>query len=422
MTFLIIALLLVVLFLSWKYMLQLEPAGVFAAMWVVLIATILLCHDFVIIRYYGLIFILACVICFMAGTIFCETCYTPSPKFEKELTFDVKSSKIILTILFVMAFFNPIYTLYLHGFSLKSLLSTAALLYMNNEIAIDRYSGGNAYSTFNQLFLVFSYTAPLFGGFCFRLIDKYGKIVSIMTIFPGIFTALTQSMKMGMITSIILWISGFLVCSVSYHLPLKIKFKKIIITLAIFSIFISILFISMVLRTGEISEKIIEDITNKFFTYALGYVPCFDIWYSSTDSTDYTYGGRTLFGITNFLGIMDRQQGIYDQWIPFGKNGFKGESNVYTVFRMLIEDFGPIFSCVLMFCFGLISKFSQKKLYIGNYVPLNQIVLTAVYAFVFWSFVTSFFAYTSYLAMFVLTFLILIYVQTVKKPHESTTD
>lgn len=412
MTFLIIALLVILALLSWKYILQLEPAGVFAAMWIVLIAIILLCHNFVIIRYYGLLFILICVISFIVGTTFCDICYTPSEQRNVKLTFHSHSAKIILVLLLIAAFFNPIYTLYLHGFSLKSLLSTAALLYMNNEMALDRYYGDNAYSVINQLFLVFSYTAPLFGGFCYRLIDKFGKIICVTTILPGIFTALTQSMKMGMITSIILWIAGFLVCSFSYHLSLEIKLKKVLITTAIIGSFLSILFISMILRTGEISERIIEDITNKFFTYSLGYVPCFDIWYTSNEPTEYTYGGKTLFGITNFLGIMDRQQGIYDQWIPFGKNGFKGESNVYTVFRMLIEDFGPVFSCVLMAGLGFLSKISLKNLLIRNAVPFNQIIITAIYAFIFWSFVTSFFAYTSYLVMFVLAFILLFYVQT----------
>lgn len=415
MTFLIIALLVVLTLLSWKYMMQLEPAGVFAAMWIVLITTILLCHNFVIIRYYGLLFILMCVISFIVGTTFCDVCYTPSVQRKIELTFHPHPAKIILVLLLIAAFFNPIYTLYLHGFSLKSLLSTTALLYMNNEIALDRYYGDNAYSVINQLFLVFSYTAPLFGGFCYRLIDKFGKIVSVTTILPGIFTALTQSMKMGMITSIILWFAGFLVCSFSYRLSLEIKLRKVLIMSAIVGVFLFILFISMILRTGEISERIVEDITNKFFTYALGSVPCFDIWYTSSEPTEYTYGGRTFFGITNFLGIMERQQGIYDQWIPFGKNGFKGESNVYTVFRMLIEDFGPVFSCILMFGVGFISKFSLKNLLIRNAIPFNQIALTAVYSFIFWSFVTSFFAYTSYLVMFVLAFIILFYVQTTEE-------
>lgn len=415
MAFLIIVLLITLLFLSWKYIIQFEPAGVFALMWTMIISSILLCHNFVFIRYYGLIFIVICVLCFTAGTIFCDVCYTPSEQQKKKVIFHTLSARNILILLFIASFFNPIYTLYLHGFSLKSLLSTAALLYMNNEIALDRYYGDNAYSVMNQIFLVFSYTAPLFGGFCFRMMDRFGKVISVATILPGIFTALTQSVKMGMITSIILWIAGFLVCSFSYHLSLKIKLKKVLMIVSIMGVLLSILFISMIFRTGEISERIIEDITNKFFTYALGYAPCFDIWYTSSEPTEYTYGGKTLYGITNFFGIMERQQGIYDQWIPFGKNGFKGESNVYTVFRMLIEDFGSVFSCILMFGLGFVSKYILKNLLIRNAIPFNQIALTAIYSFVFWSFVTSFFAYTSYLVMFVLTFVILFYVQTTEE-------
>lgn len=417
MAIIVIILIGMVLFLSKEYIQRLEPAGIFALMWSLMIGAILLCHDFVIIHYYGFIFILACVFCFTIGTIFCDTCYLPQQT-DKTFTiqFHRQRAKIILGLLLIAAFFNPIYTLYLHGFSLSSLLSTAALLYMNSEMSMDRYYGDNAYSIVNQIFLVFSYTAPLWGGFCYRLMDKYGKVICFLTIFPSIFIALTQAVKLAMVTSIILWIAGFLVCSHSYGLSLKIRFQKLLLIIVSVIGLFAILFVSMILRTGEISERIVEDITNKFFSYALGSVPSFDIWFSIGEQpTDLTYGGKTFYGITNFLGIMNRIQGVYDQWVVFGKNGFKGEGNVYTAFRMMVEDFGPAISCILFIGLGFLAKLSFKKLKIGSFPSFHQTFAMAIYAYILLSFASSIFAYTSYLVMFALTFFILSYVQTTKE-------
>ena len=87
-----------------------------------------------------------------------------------------------------------------------------------------------------------------------------------------------------------------------------------------------------------------------------------------------------------------------------GKNGYHGISNVFTAFRPLVEDFGEAGSYAVMFFLGFLSKLSLKNLTVGRMVFLNQTVLSAVYAYLIWSFAASFFAYTSYLAMFFLSY------------------
>jgi len=246
------------------------------------------------------------------------------------------------------------------------------------------------------------------------MVGRYGKTVSLLSVIPCVFVAFTQAMKMGMITSVFLWICGFLICSYSYNLSLKIKTKYIIILTSSGFLFFGLLFLSMILRTGELSERIVEDITNKFYTYAFGYVPCFDIWFDNNNISEYTYGAKTFFGISNALGILERAAGIYQEWIPFGKDGFKGESNVYTVFRVLVEDFGPAPSCLVLMGLGGLSSITTQNIRAHYNIFISQIVLSAIYAYILWSFVTSFFAYTSYLAMFVVVYILLHFVQQIE--------
>ncbi len=412
MVFLIIALLAILLLLSYDYIIRLEPAGVFSLMWGTMTITALGMQHFLNLHFTGILFIVICILLFQVGSIFSNTCYIPLSSEKKTLVFNEKRAVPILIVLFIAAFFNPIYTLSLHGFSMKSLFNMAALLYMNKEIAVERYSGSEASNFINQFFLIFSYASPLFGGFCYRLVKRPVKILCLFTVLPGIFVAFTQSMKMGMMTSFNLWICSFIVCSYSYNLPLRIKLKHAIWGVVGLAAFFFMLFISMVFRTGVITDRVIADISEKFVTYAIGHMSCFDTWYASTEVVDHKFGIMTFMGISNQLGLVDRIQGIYHEFLQIGKNGFFGISNVYTIFRMLIEDFGEFFSFVIMLVLGFAANASMKNIVARNLIFFNQTFAIAIYAYILWSYVTSFFAYTSYIAMFFLSYFILKFIQS----------
>ena len=410
MTILIIALNIALLLLSWKYILKLEPAGVFAVVWVFLVTAIMLLQNFFELRFDGILFIMGCVITFILGTIFCDATYRPQPS-GKQLTFKKEWALPVMLGLFVGAMVNPLYSIILHGFSLQALLSMQDILNMNKGISEIRYAGSEAHDVVNQIFLIFCYAAPLFGGFCYRWVGKLTKTICVMTLIPGMIIALTQSMKMVMITGFILWFTGFILCCYSYDIPIKIKFKHFLHIVLILTGFFCILFISMVFRTGEVSEKTILDISQKFFTYALGHFHCFDIWFTSYEPSPYSWGTKTFMGISNLLGLEERSQGIYAEYMQVGKNGYYGISNVFTCFRPLIEDFGEAGTYAIIFMMGFFTKMSLKNLICKKYIFLNQVILSAAYAYLFWSFAASFFAYTSYLAMFFLAYILFLLLQ-----------
>ena len=411
MTFLITAMLIGLMFLSWKYILRLEPAGVFAVMWVFFAAAVLLLQNQIELRFEGCIYILVCVTAFVMGTIFCDECYNPVPSgmkvaLRKQWVFPV------LLVLLAGAMVNPLYFIVLHGFSLRALLSMQDLLNMNKVISEDRYYTGEVYNVVNQFFLIFSYAAPVIGGFCFRLVGRLNKTLCLLTLIPGTFIALTQSMKMGMITSFILWFASYIVCSFSYKLPIRIKIKAILRFLVIILAFFFVLFVSMVFRTGEVSERTVLEICEKFVCYALGHMHCFDVWYTSYVPSELAWGSKTFMGVSNLLGIEERVQGLYPEYLNVGKNGFYGISNIYTIFRPLIEDVGEAGTVLVMFLFGGVANKTTKDLVAHRSVFFNQMLLIAIFAYVMWSFVASFYTYTSYLAMFFLIYFILRFIQT----------
>lgn len=410
MTILIIALVAVLVSLSRKYILRLEPAGVFAAMWAISIPLVLMLQHYIALQFYGILFILGGVIMLILGTIFCDSVYHPA---GNNIKLTIRKERIlpVMLLLLIGAMVNPLYSIILHGFNLNALLSMQDILNMNKQISEDRYSTGGITNMANQFFLIFCYAAPLFGGFCYRWCGRLTKTICILTLVPGIFIALTQSMKMGMITGFILWFTGYLVCAYSYDIPIRLKAKHLLRFMGGFAVFFGILFSSMVLRTGEISERAIMDISQKFITYAFGQFHCFDTWFTFHETSEYALGGKTFLGITNLIGLEERIQGVYQEYHQIGQNGYYGIANIFTIFRSLIEDFGESGAYFVLLLLGAFSKYSFKNLICGKSIILNQVIITAVYAYLLWSFATSFFAYTSYIAMFAVALFLFIFLQ-----------
>jgi oligosaccharide repeat unit polymerase len=350
------------------------------------------------------------VLFFVAGTIFSDYFYHPTPSGTR---IELKTQWVtpLLLVLLAGAMVNPIYSIFLNGFTLRALLDMRELLEMNKEISISRYSGNEVYNVFNQFFLIFSYAAPVIGGFCYRLVGKWVKVLCVITLIPCTFIALTQSLKMGMIASFILFFGAYITSSYTYGLPIRLKAKVILrLALIVFG-FIGTLFISMVFRTGEVSEKAILEVSSTLISYAVGHMHSVDVWYTTYQPTDLTWGSHTFFGISNLLGLAERVQGIYPEFMNIGKNGFFGISNTFTIFRPLTEDFGEAGAMVFVFLLGVIGNMAIKAVTMHRRVVFFQVVLVALYAFLMWSFSASFYAYTTFLTMFALVFVILYAIQ-----------
>ena len=135
------------------------------------------------------------------------------------------------------------------------------------------------------------------------------------------------------------------------------------------------------------------------------------MWYTSYTPGELAWGSKTFMGISNLLGLEERVQGIYPEYLNIGKNGFYGISNIYTIFRPLVEDFGEAGTMLVMFMMGIASNFSIKSLAAHRNVFIHQVLLVAFFGYLMWSFVASFYAYTSYLAMFFLSYFIFRFLQ-----------
>ena len=139
-----------------------------------------------------------------------------------------------------------------------------------------------------------------------------------------------------------------------------------------------------------------------FANYAFAHLLAFDHWFANFTWEVFTGGQYTFFGIFNTLGLANREIGIFRDVLYIGSL----HTNVYTVFRSIVTDFSPIGGLLFMALLGFIASYAYKKVRFSHEAePLAVTVLVMIYAFILWSFVTSVFAYASYICAFVYFYL-----------------
>jgi len=324
---------------------------------------------------------------------------------KKSINININNSIWILKILLVVSFLYPIDLILRNNISLSSLLNFQNLLALNNEMAVARYAGDSEHGgIFSRLLLTFVYLTPLVAGFNINFFTniKHKKLCWLSFIPAGLVLLVTNT-KAGLIACVILFACGYMTSLAKKNKKLpKLSIKYLIMTLFLGFSFFGILFLSMVMRTGRFDAEIIERISSQFILYAFGSIPAFDIWFSEfAHSVEHYFGTITFYGLADFFGIRDRVQGIFNIMVHWSTWRI-WSTNVFTTFRSLIEDFGPILSLAIMFILGLVMDISFTRVY--TYKKLNTGIFILI-TFYFWSlygFITSPWSYMSFTLAFIL--------------------
>jgi len=326
------------------------------------------------------------------------------------IEFFEQRSKLIFIVIIILAFIYPFFQLAHYGFNIQYFFNIEQLLDMNNTIAADRYSGAEEFTILDQFLLVFVYLAPIYSGYISTFFEKRKQLFFYIAFLPPLIVALSQSMKAGFIASVFLWLTGKIVSIYSSDKPFpKVNFKLVVIAGLIGTLFLGLLFFSMLLRTNEISFETIGFISNRFLNYAFGHLVAFDDWIITGWNAYFPFELKTFYGISNYLGFASREQGVFNEFFTYGNGNVSGEmvTNVYTAFRFIIEDFGLLGSFVFIGIMGLISGFSFVKIRNNPNSIFSKVLLSSFLFFIFYSFATSVWAYTSYIVVFFLFYLIL---------------
>ena len=284
--------------------------------------------------------------------------------------------------------------------NLGASLSVDNFVAVARKIAHTRYT--RAYKPFLTQFLnMFLYAGPLFGGLLIAVEHRLRYLViAALPLLPAMLMTAIFMLRGFVIISILLGISSYLATRVLLGCN-QLFTKRLLISGLAVAILLSVIVIGagFIRKSTSDTRSIVVHSYVQIRNSAFSHMAVFSDWFQKRGLTFNIRvpGMYTFAGVFALLGIHKREVGLFTETITLS-NG--DTSNIYTVFRVLIEDFTPLGSLVILFLIGLIASRIYVRLVQGRARTLP--ILVAFYASVLWSFVTCIWIWNSIIAAFVL--------------------
>lgn len=332
----------------------------------------------------------------------------PQP-YEKQEYVNIDMLRRVVFVLIVACLLRVAYSVVSKGFSLSVFYNLKQLISINNYSAYNRYNTEESVGVVNQIFLIVQYSLPIFGGYLIQYTgNRKEKILPFMTLLPVTLGLLISNAKAGFIAAVFNFAASYMVSS--YWVDGKYKKfsgKALIIVVGLIFAFIGIMFISMCMRVGDFSDATIAYVKDRIMVYGFGQMKAFDEWFCNRDP-EYTMGVSTYMWFFNRLGFVNRAQGVYGY-------AHSIRTNVFTVFRGIINDFGILGGQFYIFLRGMIGGYLSLKFENSrNFNLLNFTLLISTYLFIAYGFIISPWIYTTYALMYVFFYIVMQFVHRIK--------
>lgn len=283
--------------------------------------------------------------------------------------------------------------------------SMADIFAISAESAGRRYKGEVSVSFLGKIGLVSSYLLVLL----FSYYTFHNK-KSIKILFLGflliLFLAIVLGSKAILLYSLVLFIANYSVLLPhSINKLTLINYRQLVYWGAALSILIFLFFILM--QSMRYSISILDAFSAlwfQFLVYSQGHVAGFHQFFMyEYDNSGYLFGGsQTFYGVFELLQIS-----VESNYIDSPKLiGSDATTNVDTIFRDLILDFGVIGSGILLLFVGFIFSFLSYKS-ICHRVFLG--FRTSVVSVLLWSFANSILTYSTIIVALILNTIFLVF-------------
>jgi oligosaccharide repeat unit polymerase len=350
------------------------------------------------------VFILYSSFCFFLGSVFVDRINLILPLRNQILSKTRRRNLMYIFILTVPCnLVLSILILYYKGHSIVDLLSIEKFIVVSASSAVGRYTETYIEPWYWKWFLIIFYLTPLLGGFLLSSSKlKINILIITCILLPALLiTGILNQRGMTGFTIYFLFASYF--TNLASQRKLKVFNVKSI--LAIFLLVLLVVFfllISSLARIGSDSASDTNIVVGKVFAMLTSSVIVFSNWFEKVDISNLSFGLSSFPGIADQFGIRKRELGLYPEFVELSVGE---ESNLYTFFRPLVEDFGILGSGFVLFVLGYLFTYFFKRVYVGCGIGITITVF--FYAFVFMSYITTIFVFNSLIASFFLFGLII---------------
>lgn len=321
----------------------------------------------------ALIYIYLSILTFSIGSIL----FHPDligPKDNPSKPFENKKLKRILAVLASLSIISQILHLTTQGVELISILINP--FEFANRILGLRYRGEIITSLWGSIGTLSMYSSSILSGLLIPLTSNKSRWIVFWGIIPSIVLLLTTAAKGQILLSLFYMLGGIISSKIylrqSLTINKSIRSKLIPVILSI-SVLIIVAFISRNPKGYENSS--IDEIGSVLYkninSYASGHIIAFSDWFSSEyfedsklyySSNKYEFypGFFTFSPVLKMLGYSKNfEHGVYTEF--YEDQNIK--SNIYTVFRGLIYDFGFFGNFIFWLILGLFSQVIYNMIY-----------------------------------------------------------
>lgn len=303
------------------------------------------------------------------------------------------------------------------GFPLSSIIFD--LMGTSSQYIALRYSGELTQTFLSRVGTVFTYVGTMLGGLAFCASRKMARkfLILLLTFIPPLLVMVVQGAKGALFLCAVYFYATIII----YRLYAGDVFltnartnKNIFLGVVLFFPAIVSSFLSRGLY-GYDADYVITRLLSYFASYALAHMYAFSDWFSFYTSASHVmqyeahpepfYGFYTFMPVFRAFGdTTEVPPGIYDEYFNFDDFII---TNIYTVFRGLILDFGILGSYIFMFLLGVVSNVTFLML-LRSLRPYFSISFFAAMAgFYYTSFIISIFIWNSIFIAFILFAIVL---------------
>lgn len=310
---------------------------------------------------------------------------------------DYKFLKIVVLVGVVILFMSCLLLILNSPQGVSALYSFASFAEMSAHYATQRYRGRSEPIYFRVAMLC-CYISVLLSAYLYS--QKKVNFKSIYVVLPIIsvfFVAAILTTKSAILVTTFLWLGVYLV-NRDYYISdfnpfLKIR-SYVVSVLCIFGLF----FFFTIIQFNRYEGKNLTDyffIVNRLRLDFFSFLAPISNWiflYFSDPEINLLLGRMSFASLYSLIGVAEKKAGLYSESVVVA--GFH-QTNIYTMFRGLIMDFGILGSCILFFFLGyLITKLREEV----RTNPQKQHYIFFVglfYSVVFWSHIASLLNYNS---------------------------
>jgi oligosaccharide repeat unit polymerase len=298
-------------------------------------------------------------------------------------------------------FLAVVYLLASTGRGISALFNLESLVRTGSEYAIARYHAGIDPPATARTLLALDYVAALVAGTSFPFTKGRRRWICIAPFLPALMYSTVLTARSPVLYVGLLWGGGFLSAQVLLHQGRAPFFTpKNIVGGGAAVTGLVMLFISLqMIRAGSLAPENIFMALERQKIWFFGYYSGLSRWLDqyAALSGELGWGAYSYAGVFDFLGIKSRVTGIYQDFVPI--NNYDA-TNIFTMFRGFVEDFGLKLSLAYQFLLGIIVGGAYQSVRQGR-LPFVGI-LAAFYSIVLWSHVTHLLNYNTIILAFVL--------------------